>query len=122
MIQEWPHRKKKRRKKPMRGHFRNHGRIEMRFLLSVAVLILLGGLLLSTSAIGADQDASLIMKGEKLFADRHCSACHMIQGKGGKIGPDLSDIGKRREADWLSKFLKDPTGAVTGAKMLPVKG
>lgn len=106
----------------MRRHFRNHGRIEMRFLLSVAVMILLGGLLPPTRAIGADQDSSLIIKGEKLYAERHCSACHMIQGKGGKIGPDLSDVGKRREADWLSKFLKDPNRTVTGAKMLPVKG
>jgi cbb3-type cytochrome oxidase cytochrome c subunit len=46
----------------------------------------------------------------------------MVQGKGGKIGPDLSGVGKRREADWLSKFLKDPKGTVAGAMMLPVKG
>ncbi len=28
-------------------------------------------------------------RGEKLFAEKGCSFCHAIKGKGGKIGPDL---------------------------------
>jgi mono/diheme cytochrome c family protein len=28
-------------------------------------------------------------KGEKLFASKQCSTCHMIGGKGGRVGPEL---------------------------------
>ena len=28
-------------------------------------------------------------RGEKLFRDKHCAACHTIGGKGGKVGPEL---------------------------------
>lgn len=32
-------------------------------------------------------------RGEKLFAERRCVACHAVGGKGGKIGPDLGTRG-----------------------------
>jgi mono/diheme cytochrome c family protein len=28
-------------------------------------------------------------RGEKVFAERHCAACHAVSGKGGGVGPDL---------------------------------
>lgn len=28
-------------------------------------------------------------RGEKLFKDKRCASCHMIAGKGGKVGPEL---------------------------------
>jgi mono/diheme cytochrome c family protein len=28
-------------------------------------------------------------RGEKLFAERHCATCHAVNGKGGRVGPDL---------------------------------
>jgi mono/diheme cytochrome c family protein len=28
-------------------------------------------------------------RGEKIFAERHCAACHAVGGKGGTIGPEL---------------------------------
>lgn len=62
-----------------------------------------------------------IEKGKKVFEEKRCSVCHAIGGKGGKIGPDLSDIGNKRDADWLMKFLQDPKGTIPGAKMMPVK-
>lgn len=62
-----------------------------------------------------------IEKGKKLFDEKKCSLCHAIGGKGGKKGPDLSDVGNKRDADWLMKFLQDPKGTIPGAKMMPVK-
>ncbi len=32
-------------------------------------------------------------RGEKLFAERRCAACHAIGGKGPKVGPDLGRVG-----------------------------
>lgn len=60
-------------------------------------------------------------EGKKLFEERRCGMCHAIGGQGGKVGPDLADVGTKRDGDWLKKFLKDPKGTVTGAKMMPVK-
>lgn len=62
-----------------------------------------------------------IEKGKKVFDEKKCSLCHAIGGKGGKKGPDLSDVGNKRDGEWLMKFLQDPKGTKPGAKMMPVK-
>ncbi|MBI4522575.1 MAG: cytochrome c [Deltaproteobacteria bacterium] len=35
-------------------------------------------------------------RGEMVYQQNGCGSCHMIEGKGGKIGPDLSRIGETR--------------------------
>ncbi len=47
-------------------------------------------------------------KGEKLFIRRNCWICHTIHGKGGKLAPDLSKVGKRRSEEWMIRHFKDP--------------
>jgi protein SCO1 len=44
--------------------------------------------------------------GEALFK-RMCSACHTI-GKGDRVGPDLDGVTKRRDRDWLARFIANP--------------
>lgn len=46
--------------------------------------------------------------GETVFKASGCSACHMIGGVGGKIGPDLTMVGKRHDKEWIEEQLKDP--------------
>lgn len=41
--------------------------------------------------------------GEQLF--QQCKACHSI-GQGKLLGPDLLDMSKRRDANWLKNFIK----------------
>jgi len=52
------------------------------------------------------------VRGEKLYAKGGCARCHTIAGRGGAIGPDLSDIGKRRSAAYLRDALVNPEAAV----------
>ncbi|HYM09659.1 MAG TPA: c-type cytochrome [Bryobacterales bacterium] len=41
-----------------------------------------------------------------------CAACHAIDGRGGTLGPDLSEIGLRRSLKFLRESLVDPGAAV----------
>ena len=46
--------------------------------------------------------------GKGVFQSSGCSACHMIDGQGGSIGPDLSRIGDMRGPTSLKQRLIDP--------------
>jgi len=47
-------------------------------------------------------------KGKEVYEASGCSTCHMIDGKGGDSGPDLSQIGGVRSAGFLHDALLDP--------------
>jgi len=56
--------------------------------------------------------------GEKLFfGDGNCALCHMVGGKGGRLGPDLSRVGTRRSPEFLSKKLRDPNSNLSPTLM-----
>lgn len=47
--------------------------------------------------------------GMKVYTSQGCVACHTIGGKGGKIGPDLSnEANKGHTAQWLVTQLRNP--------------
>ena len=51
--------------------------------------------------------------GERLYAGKgKCARCHTVGGRGGAIGPDLSDIGARRSAGYLREALLKPGSTV----------
>src|SRR2546425_74065 len=51
--------------------------------------------------------------GEALFFGRaRCVECHMIRGRGGPIGPDLSNVGSQRSLEKLQESLKDPSADI----------
>lgn len=55
------------------------------------------------------RDGALIEHGRQLFASNGCTACHMINGQGGTIGPNLTREGLRHRSDeWQKQHLKDP--------------
>jgi putative heme-binding domain-containing protein len=52
-------------------------------------------------------------RGQKLFEGKGgCAKCHRVNGKGSRVGPDLSDIGAIRAPDSLQKSIIDPNSAV----------
>ncbi len=55
--------------------------------------------------------------GEGLYALRRCSTCHAIDGSGGRIGCDLSRVARRREKDWIVRWLRDPQAVRPGTRM-----
>jgi cytochrome c oxidase cbb3-type subunit 3 len=49
-------------------------------------------------------------KGKKIFWETAgCSTCHMVQGRGGVLGPDLSRVGEARSADYLIDSIRQPS-------------
>lgn len=70
------------------------------------------------SAAAAQGPAGTPTLGEtRLFEEKHCLLCHTLRGRGGKVGPDLSQVASRRNADWLFQHFKNPRGVVPGSKM-----
>jgi len=48
--------------------------------------------------------------GEKLFwAKGGCGACHVVDGRGGRMGPELTRIGRQRSLEYLRDALLDPS-------------
>jgi len=48
-------------------------------------------------------------RGRQLFeVDANCSSCHMVNGKGGRLGPDLSDVATTRTAAALVESVRSP--------------
>jgi alcohol dehydrogenase (cytochrome c) len=46
--------------------------------------------------------------GERLFAGKGCFGCHMVGGRGGVLGPDLSNIGRERSPAQIEEALRNP--------------
>jgi putative heme-binding domain-containing protein len=64
----------------------------------------------SASPFEARGDAA---KGETLFWGKGgCGACHAVEGRGNRVGPDLSRIGRRRSADYLRTSLVKPSADI----------
>jgi putative heme-binding domain-containing protein len=48
--------------------------------------------------------------GKDLFyGDANCSSCHMVQGKGGRLGPDLTVVGTARTMESLVESVRTPS-------------
>ncbi len=52
-------------------------------------------------------------RGEQAYAAAGCSTCHMVRGRGGRTGPDLSTVGSRLDPDEIATSLNDPDAEVT---------
>ena len=46
--------------------------------------------------------------GALVYQKNGCASCHSIEGKGGALGPDLSDIGAKRAARHLRESIIEP--------------
>lgn len=77
---------------------------------------------LSTPAIemNVPGDARL---GEAVFLGQAgCSNCHAVQGRGGKLGPDLSNAGGTRSLPYLRESILDPdANGAAGYRSIQVK-
>ncbi|HYM75286.1 MAG TPA: c-type cytochrome [Candidatus Dormibacteraeota bacterium] len=61
---------------------------------------------------------------ELFFGDASCSVCHMVEGKGERMGPDLTGVGGSRTREALIDSVRNPSrrlawGLTEGSKEFP---
>ena len=62
-------------------------------------------------------------KGGEIYKSLGCAGCHILNGQGGNLGPDLSDIGFMRGASYLRQAVVDPGAALPkGVLQWPARG
>jgi mono/diheme cytochrome c family protein len=101
-------------------------------LALIALLVLLAGAglligvaLRETPPLHAEptaQDAGLTVAqraGQAVVKAQQCTACHTINGEGGRVGPDLSAVGLRHSAEWMHSFIENPKRFHTESLMPP---
>jgi cytochrome c2 len=71
------------------------------------IAILLFAFLVSFSSVAKADDAAA----QKLFVDKKCNTCHSVESAkidkkmASSKAPDLSDVGTKQNAEWLTKWL-----------------
>src|SRR5438067_11419248 len=56
------------------------------------------------------QPAGNAAHGKELFnGAAGCSTCHMMEGKGGRLGPDLTSVGGSRAAGYIVDSIRNPS-------------
>jgi cytochrome c oxidase cbb3-type subunit III len=59
-------------------------------------------------------------RGERLFfGTGACAQCHMVKGRGGRLGPDLSRVGAARSAVYLTESIREPDKDLSLAPLDP---
>jgi hypothetical protein len=51
------------------------------------------------------------------YYDQNCAACHTI-GQGASGGPDLKDVTRRRDREWLIRFLLNPDALASDSAVI----
>ncbi len=59
-----------------------------------------------------------IWNGEKLYQEVFaCSACHRVNGRGGQVGPDHTDLASRLKGQWIKQWLLNPQAVKPDVRM-----
>jgi ubiquinol-cytochrome c reductase cytochrome b subunit len=61
------------------------------------------------------------VRGAAVYEANHCSACHAVNGVGGKLGPALNGLSKRQTRSWVEQHFVDPQKLSPGTIMPPYK-
>ncbi len=56
---------------------------------------------------GFDDEAE-VARVKQVMLEKGCLTCHTLGKGGGKVGADLTQVGSRRTAEWLRKWVHDP--------------
>jgi len=64
----------------------------------------------SVEVKASTQSAGSAAHGKELFyGDANCSLCHMVEGKGGRVGPELTAVGGSRTRESIIDSVRNPS-------------
>jgi len=73
----------------------------------------LAAYVLGLRATARDGASGRLGRGAELFRSKgKCITCHRVNGDGHTSGPDLSDIGRLRDPEWLRRAVVEPESAL----------
>ena len=58
---------------------------------------------------------------ELFYGSAGCGTCHMVNGRGGRLGPDLSSTGASRSVEYLTESLRNPSKRLAEGISEPLK-
>ena len=58
---------------------------------------------------------------ELFYGTAACATCHMLNGKGGRVGPDLSSVGGSRSFEYLVESMRNPSKRLAQGISEPLK-
>jgi len=88
------------------------------YFSGLALIILLTVMAIRSAPETLAVDKALASEGKHIYAESSCSACHLIHGNGGDMGPDLSYEGLAgRSPDWIRGHFRNPRDYVEGSAM-----
>ena len=75
-------------------------------------------------AAGAEEKATGDPKaGQAIYEGKGgCAACHIVNGRAGRLGPELTEIGLRRSLKFLRDSILDPSAYINPAYRSAVSG
>lgn len=56
-------------------------------------------------------------QGFQLMKKYGCFTCHKLNGMGSTVGPNLDDVGNRREVEWMRRWIKNPFSIKSNSRM-----
>lgn len=90
------------------------------FILSVYVIVTT--LVFLTSGNGETYELTgKESRGQKIWRDNNCIACHSLYGVGGHLGPDLTNVSSRFGDRYITQTIKYGRGKMPGYKMSKVE-
>lgn len=64
-----------------------------------------------------EQIPDYALQASRIFQDKGCGNCHVVNGAGTEIGPPLNGVGQRRSEKWMVEHFKDPRSLVPDSIM-----
>lgn len=70
-------------------------------------------------SLAPDEDAFVeqVAIGEEVFAERGCNGCHVVNGEGGTLGPDLSKAGSMLQTQFIFRWVLNPQAFKSKTRM-----
>ena len=77
---------------------------------------------LNLKAKATTDDAKALQEGPTLYGQSFCASCHATQNAagnlvGGDVGPELTRVGSKLNAEWLREWLRNPGAYDPGTRM-----